>query len=275
MLIPSFYYPYPSIIDLYPDGIEDNIASQLTDKWDRAFVSFHAPKPYSKKETLTVGSGFLMLINNVPYIVTAGHVVEGMKDLDSRYFRVERQMYPFENIAVHYNSEQDYAFIELPEAMLNSGKGFVFFSDVSRTDISPTSSMIISGYPATKNKFHKDRPNKGLQRFNFVHHYFEYNSQNEEIHFPYDSRQGKGTPVRTEPASTLTSVPYLEGMSGSPVLQIMQNIHTEALTLRVVGIFKEHRSKSEKCLVASTFVLFAEEINSILNIKSPFEESAD
>lgn len=275
MLIPSFYYPYPSIIDLYPDGIDDNLASNLTKKWERAFVSFHTLKPHSKKETLTVGSGFLMQINSRPYIVTASHVVEGIKDLDSRFFRVEDQIYPFENLAVHLNSEQDYALIELPEKMLISGKGFIFFTDVPRTDISPTSSMIISGYPSTKNKFHKDRPTKGVQRFNFVHHHFEYNTQNEEIHFPFDSRPGKGTPVESEPASSFSSVPHLEGMSGAPVLQIMQNIHTDALTLRVVGIFKEHKSKNEKCLIAATFIHFAEEMNNILNIKSPFEMSSD
>ncbi|MDM2848775.1 serine protease [Citrobacter sp. Cpo074] len=271
MLIPSFNYPYPSILELYPYGIDDNLASQLTEKWERAFVSFHAPKPNSRKETLTMGSGFLMLLGGNPFIVTASHVIDDLKDLDSRYFRVEDKVYPFEKVSVFFNSEQDYAFIELPKEMLTSEKGFIFFTDSPRTDLIPTSSMIISGFPSSKNKIHKDRPGKVLQRFNFVHHHFEYNTLNEELHFPFDSRQGKGTPVRTEPASTFSSVPLLEGMSGAPVLQIMQNIHTEALTLRVVGIFKEHRSKTEKCLVASTFIHFAEETNNILDIKSPYK----
>jgi hypothetical protein len=62
-------------------------------------------------------------------------------------------------------------------------------------------------------------------------------------------------------------------MSGSPVLQIMDNVETGKLTLRAVGIFKEHRVKTQKCLVANTFIQFADEANKIFNIKSPFSET--
>ncbi|MDN4366804.1 trypsin-like peptidase domain-containing protein [Citrobacter portucalensis] len=270
MLIPSLFYPYPSVIDLFANAVEMNLISQLTEKWERSFVSFHAPKTNSKKELLAVGSGFLMMLGDTPFIVTASHVIDEIKDLDVKFFTIEKQFYPLENTNIHFNEEQDYAFIELPRDLLLSERGFILFSDIARKELSPTSTMIISGFPASKNKYHKDKPFKGLQRLNFAFHHFEYNTSNEELHFPFDSRPGKGTGIKTESISTFTSMPSLSGMSGAPVLQVMDNINTGALTLRVVGIFKEHRSKTEKCLVASTFSHFADETNNIFKIKSPY-----
>ncbi|EEX2836900.1 trypsin-like peptidase domain-containing protein [Escherichia albertii] len=273
MLIPSFFYPYPSILDLFSNAVDMNIITQLTNKWERAFVSFHAPKTNSKRELLTVGSGFLMMLNGTPFIATASHVINEIKDLEVRYITIENQLYPLEKTAVHMDEEQDYAFIELPQTILLFEKGFIFFSNVVRNDLRPTSTMIISGFPSTKNKLHKSKPNAEFRRLNLVFHNFEYNTSNEELHFLFDSRPGKGTPVTMEPTSTLTSLPSLAGMSGAPILQVMENIDTDELTLRVVGIFKEHRSKTEKCLVASTFIQFAEEINKIFRIESPYEKT--
>ncbi|HBM0091563.1 TPA: trypsin-like peptidase domain-containing protein [Salmonella enterica subsp. enterica serovar Tilburg] len=275
MLIPSFFYPYSSVLELFPNAADMNIITQLTNKWERAFISFHAPKANSKKELLTVGSGFLMMLNGMPFIVTASHVIDEIKEIDDRYITIEKQLYQLKKAEIHRDKEQDYAFIELPQAILSLKKGFIFFSNIVRNDLSPTSTMIISGFPSSKNKFHKDKPNTGLQRLNFAFHHFEYNTSNEELHFPFDSRPGKGTPIKMESTSTITSLPSLAGMSGAPILQVMENISTGALTLRVVGIFKEHRAKTEKCLVASTFVQFAEEMNKIFQIDSPYEEAKD
>jgi hypothetical protein len=275
MLSPSIFYPFPSITDLFPDGIEKNIVTKLTSPWKRALVTFLVPKSNSTKELLTVGSGFLKLIEGHPFIFTAGHVVREVMELDQRYFMVDGELYPFEKTDIHLNDIQDYAAIELPKKMLDSEKGYIFFSNRSRSELRPTSSMIIAGFPATKNKFHKDKENKGLNQLNFVFHHFEYNSLNEELHFPFDSRPGKGTPITTEPESSFETLPSLAGMSGAPVLQVMDNTDTGALTLRAIGIFKEHRTKSEKCLVASTFIQFADEINKILKIESPYTTNSN
>lgn len=275
MLIPSLLYPYQPITHIFPDGVKDSIITKLTSPWKRALVSFHIPKPNSKKELLTIGSGFLKLIDGYPFIFTASHVVRDIKDLDARYFMVDGELYPLEKVEVHLNDTQDYAAIELPASMLAADKGFVFFNNQPRPELRPTSSMIISGFPASKNKFHKDKPNKGLNQLNFAFHFFQYNSLNEELHFPFDSRPGKGTPITIEPESSFDTLPSLSGMSGSPVLQVMDNTKTGALTLRAIGIFKEHKTKNEKCLIASTFVQFAEEANKIFNIESPFANTHD
>jgi len=273
VLIPSLYYPFPPITHLFPTGIDESIVTQLTAPWERALVSIHIPKPNSTKELLTVGSGFLKLIEGHPFIFTASHVVRDIAYLDERYFLIDGELYPFEKTDVYLNDIQDYAAIVPPKKMLASDKGFVFFNNQSRPELSPTSSMIIAGFPASKNKFHRDKKSKGMSRLNFAFHHFQYNTLNEELHFPFDSRPGKGTPITVEPESTFNSLPSLSGMSGSPVLQIMDNLKTGDLTLRVIGIFKEHRTKDEKCLVASTFIQFADEANKVFNIESPFSEN--
>ncbi|MCM7771867.1 serine protease [Enterobacter asburiae] len=273
MLISSVYYPYPSINDLFPNGLKESIVTQLTAPWERALVSFHAPKSNSTKELLTVGSGFLKLIEGHPFIFTASHVVRDIVDLDERYMMIDGELYPFEKTDVFLNDTQDYAAIEMPNKTSNPERGLIFFNNRPRPELSPTSSMIIAGFPASKNKFHKDKKYEGMSRLNFAFHHFQYNSLNEELHFPFDSRPGKGTPIYIEPESHYNSLPSLSGMSGAPVLQIMDNLETGSLTLRAVGIFKEHRAKTEKCLVANTFIQFADEVNKIFTIKSPFSES--
>lgn len=273
MLISSLKYPFPPITHLFPHGIEENIITRLTAPWERALVSFHVPKPYSTKELLTVGSGFIILIDDHPLIFTASHVVRDIVNFDARYIMIDGDLYPLENTHVLLNDTQDYAAIPLPKKILTSEKSFIFFNNQARPELKPTSSMILVGFPASKNQLHKDKEKKGLSRLNFAFHHFQYNTLNEELHFPFDSRLGKGTPIDVEPESHYNSLPSLSGMSGAPVLQIMENLDTDALTLRVIGIFKEHRTKNDKCLVANTLIQFADEVNKIFNIESPFEKS--
>ncbi|WP_410965232.1 hypothetical protein, partial [Salmonella sp. SAL04286] len=82
-----------------------------------------------------------------------------IKEVDDRYITIEKQLYQLKKAEIHRDKEQDYAFIELPQAILSLKKGFIFFSNIVRNDLSPTSTMIISGFPSSKNKFHKDKPN--------------------------------------------------------------------------------------------------------------------
>jgi len=53
-------------------------------------------------------------------------------------------------------------------------------------------------------------------------------------------------------------------MSGSVIAQLIINKKSGGVALKAVGIFKEHRPKRDGFLVGSTFIDFADEINSYL-----------
>lgn len=54
-------------------------------------------------------------------------------------------------------------------------------------------------------------------------------------------------------------------MSGSVISRLIINKLDGGVSLKAVGIFKEHRSKGGDFLVGSTFIDFADEINSRLD----------
>ncbi|MEI3776068.1 hypothetical protein [Pectobacterium brasiliense] len=137
---------------------------------------------------------------------------------------------------------------------------FIYFTDERRDDLEPTSSMIISGYPSSKNGLHVDKPDAVQHVCCLLFNHFEYHKDTDDLYFHFDSRKKMVHPSMFEPRSVGQSLPYLNGMSGAPVLQIMKNINTSALTLRAVGIFKEHHRKKEKLLVANTLSQFSTEL---------------
>jgi hypothetical protein len=264
MIVTSENYPHPSILDEFPFGIQDDVVSKLTEKWRPAMVSFHVNKPHSDKDLLMVGSGFLLDMFGTPFIATASHVLMQVREANLRIIIVGGQKYRFEKVEAYHNEEQDYAMINPPEEMLKSNRPFSFFKLAPRPELSATSSFIIMGYPSSRNKFHKDKEWKGLSCFSVAFHSFKYDTDNEDLIFHYHSKNAKkGLGITFEPSSSFNSVPELEGMSGGCIVQIMINSETDELTLKPVGIFKEHKKKLNY-LVGCTFIPFADELNQTL-----------
>ncbi|WP_427003713.1 hypothetical protein [Pantoea eucrina] len=68
-----------------------------------------------------------------------------------------------------------------------------------------------------------------------------------------------------EDASTNKTVTSLAGMSGGVIAQLIINKLDGGVSLKAIGIFKEHRPKRGNFLVGSTFIDFSDDLNSYLN----------
>ncbi|WP_370635127.1 hypothetical protein [Pantoea sp. DY-15] len=167
--------------------------------------------------------------------------------VDDCYFALNNVRFPLTQTLVKRNSARDYAVITPTLEIFLHPKDFIYFTDEKHKDLEPTSSMIIAGYPSSKNGLHADKPDSVQHVVSLLFNHFEYDKETEELYFHFDSRKKMVIPSMFEPLSFAQSLPYLNGMSGAPVLQIMQNVNTDALTLRVVGIFKEHHRKKRRC----------------------------
>jgi len=266
MFIEDFKYPFRSIIEEIPGTIDDSHATQLSNKYQRALVSFFTWKKNSKRELILCGSGFLLLMPGAPNIViiTASHVVTDLINADFRAISIDGENYPFEKVNVLHNSEQDYALVELPKAIFDKEKTLPYFDLNYRTQLTPLRSFMITGYPGSRNTFHIDRDSKGLNRLNLIFHSFGFDTETEDIFFKYNDKKGKkGTQFTPEPLSDNNNLPNLEGMSGGVISQIMIDLSKDSLSLRPVGIFKEHLKKKH-FLVGNTFIPFADELKKYL-----------
>ncbi|WP_416777796.1 serine protease [Xenorhabdus budapestensis] len=266
MLLSSYdFYPYLPVVKHIPSWIKQNGTTQIFEKWQKAFVSFFVKDKYSMKSASLIGSGFLYMFDGkYPCIVTAAHVVHELRQSSLPFFSINGDKYLFQKLNVDYNDEQDYAVIYFPEEMISLQKSWLFFNSNERPLMNKTSSFVIMGYPASKNKLHIDRSRKGLSHYNITLHSFKYNKENEDMYFWFDEKI-KNKNIIFEDKSILKSVPSLEGMSGSVIAQIMEHKITGDFTLRAVGIFKEYKHKQrDKYLVGCTFIPFADEVNTYI-----------
>lgn len=253
-----FHYPFLSIKDVYPDARNLNLAIHMMKKWQRAIIAFYAPKANSHKAFDLVGSGFIINLSGAFTIVTANHVTDQLHQKDC-YFYLNNTCFPLTKTVMMRNQLRDYACLMPTEEIISDEKKYIFFDDALRQELEPTSSVIIAGYPSKKNSIHRDRPGKGRQLYSILFDYFEYDRESEDLCFPFDSRPKMIRPEMFEPLSHARSLPFLNGMSGAPVMQIMKNTNSGALTLRVIGVFKEHHKNKKQQLVASALDSFSKE----------------
>ena len=258
-------YPYPSIIHYSPTWIEESKSTELALKWISSLVSFFITRPHHKQEAFLIGSGFLCLLGGqMPCIITASHVINEMQSSDFSFISIDGKKFKFENLEVFFNDEQDYAIIPIPEKIINVIQSSILFRNESNnTKYEKTSSFLIMGYTSKGNNLHKKRAEKGLTPLNINFHNFLYEKETEDIYFHYIT-EGKESKICFESASAINTISSLAGMSGSVIAQLIVNKESGGVSLRAVGIFKEHRPKRGNFLVGSTFIDFADEINSLL-----------
>lgn len=259
-------YSYPSIIDYSPTWIEESKSTELALKWISSLVSFFITRPHHKQEVFLIGSGFLCLLGGqMPCIVTASHVIKEMQGSDFSFISIDGKKFKFEGLEVFFNDEQDYAIMPIPEKIINEIKNSVFFrNEIDNMKYEKTSSVLIMGYTSKGNNLHKNKAEKGLTPLNINFHKFLYERESEDIYFHYVT-SGKESKICFELASSINTISSLAGMSGSVIAQLIVNKVSGGVSLRSVGIFKEHRPKRGNYLVGSTFIDFADEINSSLD----------
>lgn len=257
-------YPYLPVEFFAPDWIEESKTSELAKEWLSGMVSFFVKKDFNPQEAFLIGSGFLYLCNGtMPCIVTASHVITDMRKSGFSFISINGVKFPFENLEIFFNDEQDYALIPLTEKMaLHISTSKLFTSAIDGSEIK-TSSFVIMGYPAKHNRLHIKRPEKGLHPLNLTFHHFFYEPETEDIFFHFIP-DGKNKNITFEKISTINSIPSLAGMSGGVIAQILMQPTSGKFVLRAAGIFKEHRPKRGNYLVGASFIAFADEVNALI-----------
>lgn len=266
MLIESveFYNDFHEVGLVIGNYIKKSITDKLTKKWGEAIVAFYTLKENSKKEYVLIGSGFIFKRGESFYVMTASHVIlDPIQNKKEIFVVIGEQIYSLKT-EVYYNTEQDYAYFELPKEAKD--KEYIYFDSdrAKREQLNKTSSFVIIGYPSTKNTYHKDKNFKGLQMIGLTLHNFSFDTKSEDIYFSFDL---KGNHI-FEPSSKNKSLPKLNGMSGSIIAQIVINQHN-GITLIPIGVFKEYRhQQQQKYLVGCTFKDFADEIITCIKNKT-------
>lgn len=265
MLVDStLIYPYLPVIFFDPGWIEQNKTTALALVWRSALVSFFVKKEFNPREAFLVGSGFLYLCGGqMPCIVTASHVIVEMRKSEISFISIDGVKFPFGNLEIFFNDEQDYAVIPLPERIAKAIPDSRMFTSIYDSNDMRTSSFVIMGFPAKHNNLHALRPDKGLTPFNITFHSFHYERETEDIFFHFVPN-GKKKNITFEESSTTTSIPSLAGMSGAVIAQIVAHRTSGQLSLVATGIFKEHRMKKGDYLVGATFIDFADEVNALI-----------
>jgi len=259
-------YPHFSIIHYSPTWIDESKTTELALEWQSSLVSFFITQPHRKQEAFLIGSGFIYLLgDHIPCIVTASHVIKEMQKSELSFMSIDGNKFKFEHLEVFFNDEQDYAIIPMSEKIMEAIPNSVLFDTKVNNDFfEKTSSFLIMGYPSKVNKLHKMHPEKGLSPFNINFHNFFYERKAEDIYFHFIAG-GKEKNICFEGASTNKTVTSLAGMSGSVIAQLIINKLDGGVSLKAIGIFKEHRPKRGNFLVGSTFIDFADNLNSYLN----------
>ncbi len=257
-------YPFNNILHDYPDCHASSLITQLVEKWQQAIIAFYVPENNSNKNFISVGSGFLLKNNGFHSIITANHVMDELINKEC-YFSLNNIFFPLGKVIYKKSDSHDYAAIMPPKALMCSEGNYIAFSNELSKNHEPTMSMIVSGFPSNKNKYNPDKSERNAQLYSILFNSFEFDSNREDIYFNFDSRKKMIRTEMFEPLSFGKSLPSLAGMSGGPVMQILKNKSTDALTLRVVGVFKEHHRQKGKYLVAGAFINFSEEIKALYN----------
>ncbi|UDQ78564.1 hypothetical protein LJN55_13870 [Erwinia rhapontici] len=106
-------YPFNSIINEYADAKALNLVTTLVEKWQRALITFYAPRANSVKEHDAVGSGFLVKTDGVHKMLTADHVLDHLQ-LNNCYFTLNKVRFPLTQSLAKRNSKRDCAEIMRP-----------------------------------------------------------------------------------------------------------------------------------------------------------------
>lgn len=272
----SEFYHFPSLFHLYPNADKDNIGTQIAETLCSTLVTFHVKKAFHANEIMLVGSGFLVDLGGVVFVATASHVMdnfseyekntktEGLICVQGDYYRLNF------DVEIFRDKQQDYAFFKVPQEIQNR-ECFEYLTTKNRNSFIPTSTFMVLGYPANKNKSRREESWE-MNSLNIIFHSFDFDTQTEDIFFPFDTSRKGLAKHRVESQSTFT-FSSLEGMSGCPVIQLMVKEKnypfivfekTYQFIPKAVGIFKEHKKRPSKYLSACSFVPFADEVNSLI-----------
>ncbi|MDW6019908.1 hypothetical protein SBW85_19575 [Vibrio plantisponsor] len=241
----------------YLDAIELNkVVDELVERWKGVVVPFYTNAPNSRVTYQSIGSGFVVLLGNEIYLATAHHVIDEINERMDRSGAngvisnicgtgCDLSGLKFEAIksedvaAAHLNREwADTKGIErVTPYNLNQDK-----SHLIRTE-----KYFVLGYPSSKNKLNEQLDKKDRHIFGYSFCAKKQQSEHTEIegHEAFildvdDMYSTEGEKRRP---------PNLDGVSGSPVFEIMCDLSNPGkahFAVDLIGVFVEWRMKANE-----------------------------
>jgi hypothetical protein len=241
-----------SVLDYFPDWPLLGMGNELVKAWSGCLLAFHEKKEFSMHEVLTIGTGFFADFHGLPFVVTAAHVARqynrgfGVGVTNQRVGALLLDGKP-----MWVEDRQDIAMVPA-EWVAQKGK-ISAFPTLIRKDQIPTSSFMIFGFPSTKNNIHIKR-NSDRTVFNILLNGFACDKNTGDLLFEYDPKNNF-----FEPGSSLSGAPSLQGLSGSPIAQVLISEKGQ-ISLRAVGVFKEYKKREGKRLVGGSFAFLSDDM---------------
>lgn len=241
----------PSLFDVLPTAMEENIVKTATDIHKDALVSFLVKRPNYDRRRSIVGSGFLATSPDPHYVYlyTAAHVIKDYQTAGYGWITVGTQMIELQDIGVReIDKTRDIALWKIPaKYFYDHGIDYLptfplYKGEVLTNLYIPTCSFMICGYPGSKNKSIDMREGGDRERvlFGLGLHGYEYDTETKELCFHY---MGEGKPENW--ANPQFGAPALEGMSGSPCARFVVHREQKRLGIVVAGVFTRWKEKRE------------------------------
>ena len=257
----------PTIFNYFEDFVDSNYGNLLASISNNSLVSFFKMKPNSNTQFESIGTGFICVLDEELYLMTAYHVFKQIIEEKNNPFYVyipgileNKNIFEFKKILkiqenanytrVKIDKDGDTIFIPTNEEIVsknkvknNSAIPYVYFSDLNKDGmLEPTSSFMISGFPSNKNQFHKNRDKEPVfNAVNLIFHGAQYEQKLNTIYFFGDKKDNKVESNSAYSPSVKNFIPT--GMSGSPVFQfyIKKTEDGPKIKLILIGIFTEFK----------------------------------
>jgi len=234
-----------TLFDLAPHAMEQNVILGLSNLHMDCLSTFLMPKPHHPGQFESLGTGFFVYWPETPDIVrlvTAAHVIENF-DFEYGRITVGNMRIALGNVGQKNPDKiRDTLVWSIPSSHfirrnITNVPTLPFWEpDLAKTNLIPTQSFMIMGYPASKNKALDFRYGKEPSRnvTAMAIHVPPMLSEQGVLQFAYS---GKG--VNEAWAGGSRTSPYLKGMSGSPCLRIISDRATGKIGVVLAGVFTE------------------------------------
>lgn len=243
MKVPYSSYGYPTLIDLFPTAIEENMVREALELHKGALASFIVERPHFHKRRYVIGSGFFVFSSDPSTVLlfSAAHVVEKFEESGYGWITVGAKMIAIGDVGVRkIDRSRDFAIWEIPSNLLISYgiegvESVPLLSSEQQEDLFlPTCSFAVFGYPGSKNSKIDMRDGGSKERYltGIALHGFGLDQESKELCFYYS-----GAGVTEAWSKKITTTPPLDGMSGSPCFRFAIHKQQKQPALVLAGVF--------------------------------------
>lgn len=247
---------FPTLLDLFPNAIEQDFVKTVTDLYRDSLVTFLMPREHYAGQYQAIGTGFFLFSPDPTYglLMTARHVLEGFDFAVGKVTIGTRVLFLGDIGLRRLDPHLDMAQWQIPaNCLIEEGiEGIhtlpISIAYESREVFKPMDSFVLLGYPCSRNKGLDFRNGRKPDReiFGLALHGSKVNISTRIREFEYN---GRGTPEAWNKLTT--TPPFLRGMSGAPCLRFVLHRETSSIGVVLAGVFFAWNSQNHKLSVAS------------------------